>query len=71
MYRGIKKFKKGYQPRRSLVKDENGNLLVDSHNIFLWWKNYFSQLLNVHRISQVKQTEVHTAEPLVPDIILF
>jgi hypothetical protein len=31
------------------------------------WKNYFSQLLNVHKVSDVRQTEIHTAEPLVPD----
>jgi hypothetical protein len=30
------------------------------------WKNYFSQLLNVHNVSYVRQIEVHTAEPLVP-----
>jgi hypothetical protein len=29
--------------------------------------NYFSQLLNVHRVSDVRQIEIHTAEPLVPD----
>jgi hypothetical protein len=49
------------------VKDENGDLLADSHNIFNMWKNCFSQLLNVHRVSDVRQTEIHTAEPLVPD----
>jgi hypothetical protein len=31
------------------------------------WKNYFSQLLNVHRSSDVRQIEIHTAEPSVPD----
>jgi hypothetical protein len=31
------------------------------------WKNYFSQLLNVHSISDVRQTEIHAAELLVPD----
>jgi hypothetical protein len=31
------------------------------------WKNYFSQLLNVHRVSDVRQIEIQTAEPLVPD----
>jgi hypothetical protein len=30
------------------------------------WKNYFSQLLNVHNVSDVRQTEAHTAELLVP-----
>jgi hypothetical protein len=33
VYRGIHKFKRGYQPRSNLVKDENGDLLADSHNI--------------------------------------
>jgi hypothetical protein len=27
LYRGINEFKKGYQPRINIVKDENGNLL--------------------------------------------
>jgi hypothetical protein len=31
------------------------------------WKNYFSQLLNVYRTSDVRQIEIHTAEPLVSD----
>jgi hypothetical protein len=48
------------------VKDENGDLLADSHNILNRWKNYFSKLLNVHNVSDVRQKEVHTAEPLVP-----
>jgi hypothetical protein len=47
--------------------DEKGDLLADSHNILNRWKNYFSQLLNVHRVSDVRQIEIHTAEPLVPD----
>jgi hypothetical protein len=42
------------------VKDENGHLLADSHN-------HFSQFLNVHRVSDVKQIEIHTAELLVTD----
>jgi hypothetical protein len=48
------------------VKDENGDQLGDSHNIFNRLKNYFSQLLNVHNVSDVRQIEAHTAEPLVP-----
>jgi hypothetical protein len=48
------------------VKDENGDLVADSHNTLNRWKNYFSQLLNVHNVSDVRQIEVHTAEPLVP-----
>jgi hypothetical protein len=30
-------------------------------------ENYFSQLLNVHRVSDVRQIRKHTAEPFVPD----
>jgi hypothetical protein len=48
------------------VKDENGDL-ADTHNILNRWKNYFSQLLNVHRFCDVRQIEIHAAEPLVPD----
>jgi hypothetical protein len=48
------------------VKDENGDLLSASHNILNRWKNYFSQLLNVHDVSDVRQINVHRAEPLVP-----
>jgi len=35
LYRGINEFKKDYQPRSNLVKDENGDLVADSHNVFL------------------------------------
>jgi hypothetical protein len=66
LYRGINEFKRGYQPRNNLVKDENGDLLADSLSILNRWKNYFSQLLNVHNVSDVRQIEVHMAESLVP-----
>ena len=33
MYRGINDFKKGYQPRTTIVKDEKGDLVADSHSI--------------------------------------
>jgi hypothetical protein len=58
--------KGGYQPRNNLVKDENGDLLADSHNILNRCKNYFPQLLNVCNVSDVRQIGVHTAEPLAP-----
>jgi hypothetical protein len=64
LYRGIKR---GYQPRSNLVKDENGDLLAGSHSILNRWKNFISQLLNVHRVSDVRQIEIHTAESLVPE----
>jgi hypothetical protein len=63
---GINEFKRGYQPINNLVKDVNGDLLEDSHSILNRWKNYFSQLLNVHNVSDVKQIELHMAEPSAP-----
>jgi hypothetical protein len=45
------------------VKDKNGDLLANSDNNLSRWKNYVSQLLNVHNVSDVRQIEVHTAEP--------
>jgi hypothetical protein len=42
MYRGISKFKGGYQPRNNLVNDEDGDFLADSHNILNRCRNYFS-----------------------------
>jgi hypothetical protein len=39
------------------MKDENGDLLADSHNILNKWKNYYSQLLNLHRVSDVRQID--------------
>jgi hypothetical protein len=67
LHRGMNGFKRGYQPRNNLVKDENGDLLADSH-ILNRWKKHFFQMLNVHNCSDVKQIEVHTAEPLVPGL---
>ena len=67
LYRGINDFKNGYQPRCNIVKDEKCDLHADCHSILDRWRNYFSQLFNVHGIKDVGQTEIHTVEPLVPD----
>jgi hypothetical protein len=47
IYRDINEFKKGFQPRTNLVKDEKVDLLADPHKIATKWMNYFCQLLNV------------------------
>jgi hypothetical protein len=49
------------------MKEENGDLLADSNNILNRWKNYFSKLLNAHIVSDVRQIEIHIAEPSVHD----
>ena len=71
LYRGVNDFKKGYHPRTTTVKDEKGDLVADSHSIMARWRNYFSQLLNVHEVKNVRQAEIHTVEPLVPEPSAF
>jgi len=56
MYRSISDFKKGYQPRTNIVKEEKGDVITDSRSILATWKNHFSQLLYVNGVNEVKQT---------------
>ena len=37
VYRGINDFKKGYQLRTNIVKDERGDLITDSQSIECKW----------------------------------
>jgi hypothetical protein len=67
LYRGINEFKKGYRPIINIIKDENGNLLADPQNVLNRWKNFFNQVLNVHGVHDVRQMDIHTAEPLVSE----
>jgi hypothetical protein len=67
LFTGINEFKKGYHPRTNMVKEENDDLLADSHSILNRWKNYYCQLLKIRGVNDVRQTEIHTAEPLVPE----
>jgi hypothetical protein len=66
-YRGINEFNKGYQPRSNLAKNERGALLADHNKILNRWKDYFCELLNDHGVGGVRETEIHTAEPFVPE----
>jgi len=69
--RGIKDCKKGYQPRTNIGNDEKGDWVTGSHSIFTRHRNRFSQLLNVHWVNVVWQTEIQTAEPLVSEPSAF
>jgi hypothetical protein len=48
-----------------LVKDEEGYLPADYHNVLNRWKIRFCQLLTVIAVKDVRKTEVHTPELLV------
>ena len=67
IYRGVNDFKKGYQTTTNLAKNEKDDLVVESYSILARWRKYFSQLLNVHEVNCVKHTDIHTAEPLMPE----
>ena len=53
----------------SLKKIIGFSLFCNMYNnsIMTRWRNYFSQLLNVHGAKEVRQAQIHTAEPLVPE----
>jgi len=42
-------------------------VFTDFHTLLPMWRNYLTQLLNVHGVTDVRQTEIHTREPLVPE----
>jgi len=66
LHRGNNDFKRGYQPRTNIVKDEKGDMVTDCLSIEARWRNHFSYLLNLREVNDVKQAELHTKEPLVP-----
>jgi hypothetical protein len=64
-------FKKGSLPTTNIVWDEKGDLVTDSHSILAKWRIHFSQLFNVHGVNDVRQMEIHTVVPLVPEPSAF
>jgi hypothetical protein len=71
MHRGINDFKKGYQLRTNIVKIQKGNLVAEFDSILTRRSNHFFELLNIHGISDVRQTEIRTVELLVLQPITF
>ena len=51
--------------------DKKGDLVTSSHKILARWRNHFSQILTVHGVNDVRQREIHTAEPQVPQPSAF
>jgi hypothetical protein len=62
---GINEFKKWYQPRINIIKDESGNLLAGPQSVLNRWKHFFNQLLNIQGV-HIRQMDIHVTEPLVP-----
>jgi hypothetical protein len=53
------------------LKDDKGDLVAESHIILARWSKFFSHLLNIHGVNDVKQTEIHTAHSLEPEPSAF
>jgi hypothetical protein len=71
LYTGIRDFKKGYQSRPNIVKDEKSDLVADSHRILARWRNHLYQIWNVRGVNDIRQREIHTAKPPVPESSFF
>jgi hypothetical protein len=67
LYKSINEFKKRYQSRINIIKDENGNLVADPQNVLNRLKNFFNQVLTVNGVHYVRQMDIHMVEPSVPE----
>ena len=59
------------QSHRILYYVSIKSMVADSRSIVARWRNYFSQLFNVHGVKDVGQVEIPTADPLVPEPSAF
>jgi hypothetical protein len=55
--RGGNEFKKSYQPRTNVAKNEKGGLVTGSHRILVTWRKYFTQILNDREVRDARQTK--------------
>ena len=46
-------------------------MVTDCQSILARWRNHVCQLLNEHGVSDIRQTEIHKAEPPVPEPSAF
>ena len=46
-------------------------MVTDCHSILVRLRNHFSQLFIIHGVSDVRQTELRTVEPLVTEPSAF
>jgi hypothetical protein len=50
---------------------KEGDLVTDSHHILVMCQNHFSWLLSAHGFSDLRQTEIQTAQLIVPQLSAF
>jgi hypothetical protein len=54
-----------------MAQDEKCDLVTDCHSILVRWRNHLFQLTNARGVNDVRQTEIHTAVPVVPEPSAF
>jgi hypothetical protein len=59
------------QAKMQWIQDPSQNNVDNLNNVRRDASRHFSQLLNIHGVNDVRQTEIQTAEPLVPDPSAF
>jgi len=71
LHRSISDFKKGCHPRTNIEKGEKGDLVTDSYSILAGERIVSCSCLNVHGVNDVRQREIHSVEPLMPEPSAF
>jgi len=46
-------------------------LVTDCHSTLVRWRKHLSRLFNVQEVNDVRQRDIHTAAPLVPEPSVF
>jgi len=70
LYRGINECKKDYHPRTLIVKDEKGIWLQTPAPLLISGGTISSTTVYTG-VNDVRQTEIHTGEPLVSEPNVF
>ena len=74
MYQTVNKFKKGYHHTFNMIRNENGELAVNTKERAKIWKKYFDKLLNndesveLIKIGNRESNAVEVEEPTIEDI---
>ena len=70
MYKGINELKKGYLPWAYVIKKDDGTIVADTNSILSRWEQFYSNLLNINRSTNLEGSEIYTVEPDIPEASL-
>ena len=66
--KGNNGFKKGYQPRAYVIKNDDGTIAAVTTSIPIRWKQFYSNLLHVNQSTSHEGSEIYIEEPDVPEL---